>query len=590
MKRRIMAVVMYLALSLLCLAGMAGCQGGSGTVADKVWKEARKEDSLEKYITEHTNEIDGEALWQEAESEDNPMADRFKATALLCAMEYSDPQYGIREAWKKGVFYADYPKTGELAGEFLKKVSEGEAFWTALEEAFYPYDCFWPLLAAAEELDGATLQKLLEEVPQDSKYGSGLRESIDRWVKANPGRFSEVGEALVSCGYYDDWVSSQWKETYLYQSTDPYKIRTDTLTDALAYISCVRDDIMPLAEGKYYSEESEILGESFYKTELTVTVAESLDLKPAGSDLPEFIETEGKKVVALYRNPQSEEFEGSPTPLRVLGDFMLQLPKEEYPSCAEEADYYLVLTSDMEYGGFYQTMGGGESGIQEVYSFTSVDLYEAGTGRFLRHLGQLTETAPDTVMADYGEQSLRYPELTAADVLTYLYRHINEPDAFRGLVDQTEGREEFAAGETVIFGSWEITYHSGEIVKEFDETLFHFEAEDGYQYVRCYLTITNIGPKEETFLPLGSAYFGGRELSVQLVDMRRETGYDSVDLVTSFECMNGSYLEPAETKEGVLIFKLPQASARNPEELCLVFYLPGRVVYYPLTEGQAQEQ
>lgn len=70
----------------------------------------------------------------------------------------------------------------------------------------------------------------------------------------------------------------------------------------------------------------------YYSTNLAITVNETLELKePDKDNLQETIDLDGKKILAFYRNPQIAEFKGSPTQLRVLGDFMLGLSKEEYP-------------------------------------------------------------------------------------------------------------------------------------------------------------------------------------------------------------------------------------------------------------------
>ena len=181
---------------------------------------------------------------------------------------------------------------------------------------------------------------------------------------------------------------------------------------------------------------------------------------------PEAIEIEGKKVIALYRNLQGEEFDDSPPSLRVIGDFMLELPEEEYPATVEEVDYYLVLTANYEEGGFYQNSDGSETAIREINSSTSVDLYEAGTGMLLRRLGSILETAPESIFTSDDEGS-RYPEMAGADVLSYIYHHINEPESYVSLMDHLSGKSEIAIDEPVTLAGWEITYHSAEIVKEF---------------------------------------------------------------------------------------------------------------------------
>ena len=124
----------------------------------------------------------------------------------------------------------------------------------------------------------------------------------------------------------------------------------------------LKNTVIPAVEGKFgedsFKNTSQLTQEDYYASNLTVTVDEKLTLQDEASSQeteegePEAIEIEGKKVIALYRNLQGEEFDDSPPSLRLIGDFMLELPEEEYPATADEADYYLVLTANYEEGGF----------------------------------------------------------------------------------------------------------------------------------------------------------------------------------------------------------------------------------------------
>lgn len=584
MKRKQWIRTAVLLAICLMFAGLTACESVGGSEAERLWKTARKEDSFEEFIMGNASKIDTEALRQEAGAEDSTLGQRFKATAILCAMEYLQSGGG---AWKNGALSAGYPESAGYALDFLGQIhTAGADFWAAFEDAFYPYDCFLPLLAAAKGLDGETFLKLWAEVPEDSRYAEEWLETIDSWVKANPCLLATMGEALADGGYYEDWDLSDWRETYLHNAVRPYAVQTATVEEALAYIANVQTIVLDGQEktfgADYFKEESPILGELCYATDLTVTIDEELKLKDGGREQEEPIETEGKKVAVFYRNLQSAKFEGSPSPLRLLGDFMLQLSESERPLSVSEADYYLVLTARYQYGDYYQTSRGEESKIREVYSSTSVDLYDAKEKTLIRHLGTMPELAPDTVTASYGEESLCYPETPSGDALLFIYRHINEPEAYRALMDQTLGRSELELGETAVVGSWEITYHDSEIVPEFDTSLSHFEAESGSQFVRSRFTITNAGFEEEEFLSRIGVYTGGREVYVQLVDARKEEAYTPKDMIMNYACLNGSYLEPQETKEGELIFEIPQEAAQRTQDLYLVVFFGNEEVYYPL--------
>lgn len=108
----------------------------------------------------------------------------------------------------------------------------------------------------------------------------------------------------------------------------------------------LKNTVIPAVEGKFgedsFKNTSQLTQEDYYASNLTVTVDEELTLRDESSSQeteegePEAIEIEGKKVIALYRNLQGEEFDASPPSLRLIGDFMLELPEEEYPATADE--------------------------------------------------------------------------------------------------------------------------------------------------------------------------------------------------------------------------------------------------------------
>ncbi len=108
----------------------------------------------------------------------------------------------------------------------------------------------------------------------------------------------------------------------------------------------LKNTVIPTVEGKFgedsFKNTSQLTQEDYYTSNLTVTVDEELTLQDEASSQeteegePEAIEIEGKKVIALYRNLQGEEFDDSPPSLRVIGDFMLELPEEEYPAMVDE--------------------------------------------------------------------------------------------------------------------------------------------------------------------------------------------------------------------------------------------------------------
>ena len=334
----------------LMLVFLAACKGGGGTEAERRFKAAGKADSMEAYMKEHGEELDLEALKAEAEAGDASLSQQFQAVALLCGAEYQNylnTQEG--SVWKDDFFAFDYPVSASCAEAYFAKVNtDNEGFWTSMEEAFYPYDCLMPMFGAAGSLEGETLVNLLAGAPEDSTLGTRIEDAVEDWIQENPGKLITVGDALLEGGYFDEWSLDEWRDTYFHSSLAPYQIEEPSLEEGLAYITYIKDVLLPVVEGKHgedsFQRTSELTQEDFYQSELAVTVAEELALQEPGEGLPETIDIEGKKVIGLYRNLQTEELEGSPTALRIMGDFMLELSGEEYPASLAEADYYLVLT------------------------------------------------------------------------------------------------------------------------------------------------------------------------------------------------------------------------------------------------------
>lgn len=597
-----------LAVGCILAVCLTACQKGSGSAADGYWKDAGKASGMENYVSDPKTQMDLEALKQEASGGD--IRQQFKASALLCAQEYQDQKGEVGEAsWEKGAFLADYPASGEYAEQFWEKArSDGEEFWNALGESFAPYDCFGPLLAAADHLDGETLAALSKGIPEDGSYKTKLKDALDQWVKKHPGRLALIGDALMESGYYDDWDGDDWEDTYIDPSSGPGQIRTDTVNDALDYIRYMRDTVLPKMEsqfGRDYKTDSTVMeGAAWYDTNLMVTAKEELQLEPQGGTQEEaeaeegaaetgresqegaeaaeesLSGTEGKTVVACYRNLQSDEIEGSPAPLRVIGDFMLGLPAEAFPDSLEEADYWLILTPDYEYGDFYQTAGGSDTKIQQIYSSTSIDLYEGSTGKLLSHIGNVMETAPEQIFADYSEEGVRFPEVTSADSLYYIYQNLNNREAYVTLLDNLSGRSELERGEGIILGNWEITFHSADAVKQFDEGMYRYDADEGCHFVRGNFTICNKGTEEDGFMPM--VYYIGEDPIVELAATGTDEAYPCVDLITNSKCLNGTYLEPGETKDGQLFFQIPDDLAGRLGELRIKVSLGNRAVYYPV--------
>ena len=577
----------WIILGVLAAACLSGCsQKAKGTPAEVRWAEARKADDTFAYVTEHGEELD--ELKAEAESAET-LGQQFKAVALLCAAEYQNNLSSSNSPNLTGwvnhdVFQFDYPNTSAYADAYFSKVNTDEAaFWESLKDAYYPYDYFLPMFAAAENLDGQTLTKLLGNTELEGTCKTKLEDAIDAWVQNKPGKAVAVGDQLMEIGYYDGWGIYDWPGVYLSNSTDLYRIQTDTAEEGLEYILYMRNTFLPGMQSKVskdsYCKTSDINGEEYYSTDLAVTIKEDLQLsEPREDNLPETIDLEGKKVAAFYHNPAAGEDADAPPAWRILGDFIMGLPDEEIPATLADADYYLVLTSDHQFGNYYQDQSGNETKIQAVYSSTSLDLYDAATGDFLRHIGKIIENPSTRIIKDLGEESAQYPELTRADVLSYIYHNINDPDSYLVLLDNSSDLEPLQPGGSGLLGVWEITMNSVEVIKSFESGMFSYSASDGCQFVRGHFSVTNRGFQNDSFLAGDLHLTSGYAMFAGVTDESGENYYPAVDAMTYSDCLNGKSFEPGETKEGVVLFEVPDSAIGGPNPLYMVFNIGNQML------------
>ena len=138
MKRALSLMAACLLLFLL-----SACQGKTAT--ETHWAAAKKAGSLEDYVKEQAENMDMEALKQEAQ--EGGLDQQFKATALLCALEY---RQDLADTSTPTVsrFRFGYPVGAEYATRFLSQVTtDSEAFWASMGDAFSPYDCYPPIFA-----------------------------------------------------------------------------------------------------------------------------------------------------------------------------------------------------------------------------------------------------------------------------------------------------------------------------------------------------------------------------------------------------------------------------------------------------------
>lgn len=550
---------------MLCLMG---CGKQERTYAESCWESISYSTELDEYVAENAGGLDMEALQSEAGDEESPLSRQFMATVLLCAAEH-------------GKQADEYPISAPYADAFLKKVlTEEENFWKALGEVSYFESLFPLLLNASNELDGDLMVKLLMGIPEDSDYKYRLRKELDKWLEQHPAKMLAYGDELIAAGYFDGWTGINWSSVFFGKN-----LRADSVDDALKYVADLKNTILPAAQNERNPAlivvTSKHTGEDYLQTTMMIGISQELTLQePGDGDLPEEIVTEGKKLVALYRNPHGDEFPDSPEPLRLKGDFMLNLPAQQYPASMEDADYYLILTPSYEYGDFYQYDNGKDSNVRMVFSTTSIDLYEAGTGRFLRHLGNVIEEPSQRILINGYDDKLQYPGEVKADILYYIYSHINDPDAYVALVDHIGGQTEFERNETIIIGQWEITYHANEIADTFG-TGRQYTAAEGNRFIKAEFTITNRGNDSASLFSVNSGSW--EYVNIYLFDYANETVYDCTNQDRFYLGVFGqSSLGPGESQTGDLVFEVKHEALRNIDYLFIAVNKGKQTLLCPL--------
>ncbi|MDE7223386.1 MAG: DUF4352 domain-containing protein [Acetatifactor sp.] len=565
MKRKLWIIAGCLALCLM------GCGQQELTYAETCWEQISYTTKLNDYLVENAWRLDVEALQSEADNAESTLSQQFQTAALLSAVEYRQES-------------EDYPISSSYADAVLTKVlTDEENFWKALEEVrcfeiFLP-----PMLSASKELDGELLVKLMESIPEDSSHKYSVQQELEGWIEENPEKMLTIGDGLIASGYFDGWISSNWNTMFFYDEA-----YAGSIDDALEYIVYLRDTILPMAQAgdnpALYVGPSEVTGEDYINTTMMVDIGEELTLQePGDEDSSEEIVTEGKKLVALYRNPHGEEFPGSPAPLRLIGDFMLNLSSQECPASIEEADYYLVLTPTYIYGDYYYYDNGEASDIMQIFSVTSVDLYEAGTGRFLRHLGNVIEDPARGIVSNGSDNAPRYPEEVKADILYYIYSHVNEPDAYAALVDHIGDKTEFERDETFLIGQWEVTYHTSGVTDAYETQLTQYTAGEGNQFITTEFTLTNRGNQKGVFL--SSSFDGWEDVIIYIIDFANNTYYDCINLdITNFGLFGRDTLEPGESLTGELVFEVPEGALQEEDSLYIAVSKGWQLLICPLDE------
>lgn len=139
--------------------------------------------------------------------------------------------------------------------------------------------------------------------------------------------------------------------------------------------------------------------------------------------------------------------------------------------------------------------------------------------------------------------------------------------------------ESFSIGETSTLGNWGITVTGFEVTDRIEADYSgYFSPEEGNHYGVVSLSVINNGKESDTFLP-SFALSGDVSAGIYFGD-----GYEfaSTMLLAYSKDIHNSALNPLSSKEGVIIFSLPDVVTSSEDPLTLVFVAGSDTVTYAI--------
>lgn len=113
--------------------------------------------------------------------------------------------------------------------------------------------------------------------------------------------------------------------------------------------------------------------------------------------------------------------------------------------------------------------------------------------------------------------------------------------------------------EEVEIGDWIATMTDYSFEDEWSDGFWTYSADDGSKYLLVYLTVTNNGTKADTFVTKYYAYDGDIKAKIYYQDKYE---YQINNFMGSVgDDLSSLSIKPLETKEGSLIFKVPDTVA-----------------------------
>ena len=123
---------------------------------------------------------------------------------------------------------------------------------------------------------------------------------------------------------------------------------------------------------------------------------------------------------------------------------------------------------------------------------------------------------------------------------------------------------------------------SYEVVKSFDDNFYTYSASDGCQIVRGHFNVTNRGFQKDSFLAGDLHLTSDYAMFACVMDESEEDYYPATDAMTYSECLNGKSLEVGETKEGEVLFEVPDEALSGGSPLYLTFNLGNQMLKFSI--------
>lgn len=181
-------------------------------------------------------------------------------------------------------------------------------------------------------------------------------------------------------------------------------------------------------------------------------------------------------------------------------------------------------------------------------------------------VGTMPVMAEDTTNESL-EERVDYLEQRVSDLeeqIAALMQLLNESD--ESDEGQTSGSDQKEAPEGLIgcneeveIGNWVATMTGYSFEDEWSDGFLTYSADDGNKYLLVDLTVTNNGTKADTFVTKYYAYDGDIEAKIYYQDKYE---YNINNFMGSVgDDLSSLSIKPLETKEGSLIFKVPDTVA-----------------------------